>query len=79
MICPECSGNGFIKLATTNSLEASQLSFTDLAEIDCPTCEGQGELSDDPALKHCPACGEPLEVGQAWCNEHKLAELWEVS
>jgi hypothetical protein len=42
-----------------------------LTEIDCPTCEGQGELSDEPVLHHCPAYGEPLKDGQIWCDEHK--------
>jgi hypothetical protein len=50
-----------------------------LTEIDCPTCEGQGELSDEPVLHHCPAYGEPLKDGQIWCDEHKTAVQVEVS
>jgi RecJ-like exonuclease len=38
MICPECNGNGFIKIPEK--------------EINCPTCEGDGELSDTPSSKH---------------------------
>ena len=59
MICPECNGNGYIRIPGK--------------EINCPTCEGDGELPDTPAAKHCPACGEPISEGQDWCNEHKGA------
>jgi DnaJ-class molecular chaperone len=68
MICSECSGNGFIKIlgASPNNQET---------EINCPTCEGDGELPDTPAAKHCPACGEPIAADRDWCDEHKGAAL----
>ncbi|MGB8700067.1 MAG: hypothetical protein WCD18_11680 [Thermosynechococcaceae cyanobacterium] len=79
MICPECSGNGFILLpGEPDPWETSQNPFANVREVNCPTCEGQGELSDNPATNHCPACGEPLKDRQAWCNEHKAAERLEV-
>jgi DnaJ-class molecular chaperone len=60
MICPECHGNGFIKIPEK--------------EINCPTCEGDGELPDTTLhAKHCPACGEPIGEDQDWCEEHKAA------
>jgi DnaJ-class molecular chaperone len=80
MICPQCAGNGFILLhGEPDSWETSQSPFAQEREVNCPTCEGQGELSDTPALNHCPACGEPLDEGQGWCDEHKAAGLLEVS
>lgn len=75
MICPECSGNGFIKLPQMSDPWAAR----QIPEVNCPTCEGQGKLSNAPAEQHCPTCGEPLEDGQGWCDEHRAAGLLEVS
>jgi DnaJ-class molecular chaperone len=80
MICPQCAGNGFIQLSEAiEGTVSSQYPLANRSEMNCPTCEGQGELSDIPALKHCPACGEPLYDGQSWCEEHQAAGLLEVS
>jgi RecJ-like exonuclease len=79
MICPQCAGNGFIQLSgATEGTVSSQYPLVELSEMNCPTCEGQGELSDVPALNHCPACGEPLRDEQRWCDEHRAAGLFEV-
>jgi DnaJ-class molecular chaperone len=64
MVCPDCQGLGFIKVPG-------------MCEVSCPTCEGLGVLDDTPALNHCSACGEPLNDGQRWCEEHRAAELFE--
>jgi RecJ-like exonuclease len=64
MICPECNGNGFIKIPEK--------------EINCPTCEGDGELSDTPSSKHYPACGEPIGKDENWCDEHHAAAFVEL-
>jgi DnaJ-class molecular chaperone len=72
MICPQCAGNGFVQIPSMQ--ESDQSPF----EINCPTCEGQGELSDVPVLNHCPACGDPLKDGQVWCDDHRAAGLLEV-
>jgi predicted amidophosphoribosyltransferase len=80
MICYECAGNGYILLPGEPDLwETSQNPFAQEREVNCPTCEGQGELSDEPALNHCPACGEPLKDEQRWCDDHRAAGLLEVS
>jgi RecJ-like exonuclease len=72
MICPNCHGNGYIKIpGTSNNWEINQNAQE--KEINCPTCEGDGEISDTPAAKHCHACGEPIEKDQDWCDEHKGA------
>lgn len=71
MICPECNGNGFIQIPSM--WESNQSPFTNMIEINCPTCEGDGEIPATPAAKHCLACGEPISEGQDWCNEHKGA------
>ena len=71
MICPECNGNGFIQIPSM--WESNQSPFTNMIEINCPTCEGDGELPDTAAAKHCLACGEPINAGQDWCAEHKGA------
>jgi DnaJ-class molecular chaperone len=71
MICSECSGNGFIQIP---SMWESKSPFTEMVEINCPTCEGQGEISDK-TVKHCPACGEPIAEDQEWCAEHLSAAL----
>jgi DnaJ-class molecular chaperone len=47
MICPQCDGNGFVQLPAMQ--DSNQSPFTNISEINCPTCEGQGELSDVPA------------------------------
>ena len=75
MICPACGGNGFIRIpGLPDPLEPSQNPYAIEKEITCPTCEGQGELADGANVKHCPACGEPLEPDQNWCSEHRAAE-----
>jgi hypothetical protein len=66
MICHQCNGLRFIDVPG-------------MTGVSCPTCEGLGELSDEPALNHCPACGEPLKDEQVWCDEHRAAGLLEVS
>jgi hypothetical protein len=38
----------------------------------CPTCEGTGEIPDEP-VNYCQACGEPILPGETWCNFHKAA------
>jgi DnaJ-class molecular chaperone len=68
MICPECDGKGLIRIPGQNPLENEK-------EITCPTCEGDGELPDTPAAKHCPACGEPIAANRDWCDEHKGTAL----
>ncbi|NJM67657.1 MAG: hypothetical protein HC851_19280 [Acaryochloris sp. RU_4_1] len=74
MICPECNGNGFLRIPSTpDSWETSQNPFANEREINCSTCEGQGELPDEPPTNHCPACGEPIPGGSEWCEEHQAA------
>jgi RecJ-like exonuclease len=76
MICPECDGKGFIRiLGQPDSWETSQNPFANEKEITCPTCEGDGELPDTPAIKRCLACGEPIAADRDWCDEHKDAAL----
>jgi predicted nucleic acid-binding Zn ribbon protein len=76
MICPECSGNGFILLpGESDPWETSQNPFANEREVNCPTCEGQGKLSDNSATNHCQACGEPLKADQVWCDDHQGAAL----
>ncbi len=79
MICPDCGGNGFIKISGTSPDWESNQNAQE-KEITCPTCEGEGdgEIPATPAAKHCPACGEPLKGEQTWCDEHKAAALFEV-
>lgn len=62
--CPECNGvrNIFIGEGSL-----------DIRLIDCPTCEGDGEIPDEPADNHCPACGEPIAVDASWCQFHRAA------
>lgn len=76
MICPECNGAKLISLIKPDLWEAAFDTFA--GEITCPTCEGDGEIPDTAAAKHCPACGEPLKGEQTWCAEHKGAALFEV-
>jgi DnaJ-class molecular chaperone len=76
MICPECVGNGNIRIPGTPDVwETSQGPFANEAEINCPTCEGDGELADTPYTKHCNACGETIAEDRDWCDEHKDAAL----
>jgi hypothetical protein len=74
MICPEYQGNVYIRIpGSPDPWETSQNPFANDREIICPTCEGYGKISDTPAAKHCPACGEPLREGQDWCDDHSAA------
>jgi DnaJ-class molecular chaperone len=76
MICPECCGNGFIKIpGDPDPWETSHTPFSKEIELNCPTCEGQGKIPDTPPEKHCPACGEPLDADQIWCEQHQGAAL----
>jgi predicted nucleic acid-binding Zn ribbon protein len=75
MICLECNGNGFIKIPKTpEDWEAGLNLFAHESEMNCPTCEGDGELPDIPRSKHCPTCGESIDEGKDWCDEHKGAD-----
>ncbi len=68
-ICPECNGSGLSPV--NNAVE-----FDIPIPIHCSTCEGEGRLPDEPALNHCPACGEPIAVDASWCQFHSgAAEL----
>jgi len=71
MICAQCAGNRVIEI--TSMWESTQSPFTNMVEITCPTCEGDGELPDTSAAKHCLACGEPIPAGLDWCAEHQGA------
>ncbi|NJM67813.1 MAG: hypothetical protein HC851_20170 [Acaryochloris sp. RU_4_1] len=78
MICPECNGNGYICIpGTPDPWETSQNPYTNEKEINCSTCEGQGELPDEMPSNYCSACGEPIAAGQRWCEEHRGAEDYE--
>lgn len=68
MECPECNGVRSVFIG-----EAS----LDIKLIDCPTCEGDGEIPDEPALNHCPACGEPISASERWCQFHSSADQME--
>jgi hypothetical protein len=47
MICYECSGNGFIRIpGLPDPFETSLPPFAQEQEINCPTCKGQGEITD---------------------------------
>lgn len=79
MICPECNGNGFIRIpGLPDPFETSQKPFANEKEITCPTCEGQGEFADKPNAKHCSACGEPIGEDRDWCDEHREAAFIEL-
>lgn len=46
MICPECSGNGYIRVpGAPDPWETSQNPYAKDREINCPTCGGQGEVA----------------------------------
>lgn len=73
MRCPECNG---LKKVHIPALEGIQRNYL----INCPTCEGMGELPDPAEFpNHCPACGEPIKADQKWCETHKAAEQFEDS
>jgi RecJ-like exonuclease len=79
MICYECQGNGFIRIpGLPDPFETSQNPFANEKEINCSTCEGNGELPDTPHTKYCSACGEPIGEDQDWCEEHKAAAFIEM-
>lgn len=76
MKCPECNGSG--QTGLTMDRDRRDLSSTAARSlkaliIDCPTCEGEGELPDIAAVNHCPACGIPLLGGDRWCQIHQAA------
>lgn len=41
--------------------------------IECPDCDGVGFINP-PTGNNCPACGEPIPLGQKWCEFHKEAD-----
>ncbi len=67
MKCPECNGSGQTGLTINGGTKLKPLS------IGCPTCEGEGELPDEPAVNYCPACGIPLPAGDRWGQFHQAA------
>lgn len=69
--CPECNGDGKIKIDYNNPTKWD-FSFDNIQTLWCPTCEGTGEIPDEP-VSHCQACGEPILPGEKWCNFHKAA------
>ena len=69
MKCPDCNGSGIMKG------DSSVMPFFKIT-LPCSTCEGSGHLPDEQALNHCPACGEPIPIGAAWCDYHRKAEDW---
>lgn len=72
MICPECSGNGYIRIpGVPDPWETSQSAIVNEREINCPTCEGQGDLPDVLPTNYCPACGEPIPDDWGWCEDHR--------
>lgn len=64
MKCPECDGPGQMGLTINGGTELKTLS------ISCPTDEGEGKLSNEPAVDHCPACGIPSLASDRWCQIH---------
>ncbi|MCG5062193.1 MAG: hypothetical protein KA714_30565 [Limnoraphis sp. WC205] len=71
MISPECEGLRKVHIPAQEGIQKSYL-------IDCPTCEGTGEISDRNVFaNNCPACGEPIKADEKWCDFHKGAEQFD--
>ena len=71
MECPGCKG---IKIIHVRAVPGVHQQY----DVECPVCDGTGELPDSAELpNHCPACGEPVRVGETWCDRHKPAEQLE--
>ncbi len=64
--CPECEGKRAVWLDPLDSY------YSRGQRIPCPTCEGSGTIPAE-LTSHCLACGEPIELGQTWCEAHQAA------
>lgn len=40
--------------------------------LTCMVCEGAGRIAVVPH-DNCPACGDPIPVGDEWCDHHRSA------